>query len=80
MEQSRTFVLKHPFCALTMLEFSFEPKLIYIATEHGSENRCFALAKIVNKFLAPSKVQGVACTPVKYWAAGCSADGKSRWE
>lgn len=37
MEQSRTFVLKHAFCTLNILEFSFEPKLIFIATEHGSE-------------------------------------------
>lgn len=45
MEQSRTFVLKHPFCALTMLEFSFEPKLIYIATEHGSEKSLLCTSK-----------------------------------
>lgn len=45
MEQSRTSVLNCAFCTLTILEFSSGPKLVFVATEHGSGNCFFALVK-----------------------------------
>lgn len=45
MEESRSSVLSCAFFTLTILDFSSEPKLVFVAAERGSGNCFFALVK-----------------------------------
>lgn len=55
MEESRTSVLNCAF--FTILDFSTEPKLVFVAAERGSGNCFFAFSEMmVNKFFTLCKV------------------------